>query len=283
MVERLKEAVSKARAARQMVAPAQSGETPPRPIQHDEASQPAAKPVAAPQPSWSSLKEIVLDPKQLRRKRIISHEKSDPAHMSIDLLRTRLIKIFRDNGWSRLAITSPTKGCGKTVISLNLALSLSRQREFRTLLFDCDLRSPNVARSLGLRSHHAMEWFLKGDAAADNFLLRVGDNLALGLNTERVRESAELMQSDQAADKIDSLVGELAPDAVIFDLPPILMCDDTMAFLPNVDCVLLVGAAGETKPAEIEECEAMLSGHANVVGVLLNKARQTSKAHYYSG
>ena len=73
------------------------------------------------------------------------------------------------------------------------------------------------------------------------------------------------------------------PDAVIYDLPPMLVNDDTFGFLPHVDCVLLVAAAGQTNVAEIEECERLLGETTNFLGVLLNKcAAKTSDAYQYS-
>jgi protein-tyrosine kinase len=39
----------------------------------------------------------------------------------------------------------------------------------------------------------------------------------------------------------------MSPDIVIFDLPPMLAADDVLAFLPNVDCVILVAAASKAR------------------------------------
>ncbi len=73
------------------------------------------------------------------------------------------------------------------------------------------------------------------------------------------------------------------PDAVIYDLPPMLVSDDTIGFLPHVDCVLLIAAAGQTKVAEIEECERLLGETTNFLGVLLNKCEaNNSDAYQYS-
>jgi Mrp family chromosome partitioning ATPase len=49
--------------------------------------------------------------------------------------------------------------------------------------------------------------------------------------------------------------------------------DDAMGFLDQVDCVLLVAAAGQTSLREIDVCEQDLSAQTNVLGVVLNKCR----------
>ena len=111
LVERLKKAIDKARAHREQVLagtvpPSVSLEEPPRgPV---EATAPAG-----PSP-WAALEEVTLDAAHLQRRRLVSYQKSDPAHIVFDVLRTRLLKVFKDNGWSRLAVTSPTKGCKRS-------------------------------------------------------------------------------------------------------------------------------------------------------------------------
>lgn len=61
-----------------------------------------------------------------------------------------------------------------------------------------------------------------------------------------------------------------------------LVSDDVMAFLPHVDCVLMVAAAGKTKPKELREAERLLADQTNFLGVMLNKSKEkTSQGYYY--
>ena len=66
-----------------------------------------------------------------------------------DILRTKVQLMMRKNGWTRLAITSPTPGCGKTTMACNLALGMTRQQDMRTVLVECDLRRPSIAECTG--------------------------------------------------------------------------------------------------------------------------------------
>ena len=79
------------------------------------------------------------------------------------------------------------------------------------------------------------------------------------------------------------MIATFAPDIVIYDLPPLLVGDDALAFMRNLDAALLVIAAGETRPYEVEECEAMLSEETNFLGVLLNKVERGAGSDYYYG
>lgn len=270
MVERLKHAIEKARNQR--------GQTEPK------RRVPAR--AAAPEPpragsSWDELRELDIDLEKLRESRVVTHDKSHPAHIAFDLLRTRLLKVFKDNGWRSVAITSPTKGCGKTLVSANLAFSLARQPDLRTVVMDLDLRAPNLARTLRCRNAPQMAWFLSGRDPVESAMQRVGHNLALGLNSERVNNSSEMIQDEKAAAALAMIEERLEPDVIIYDLPPMLVSDDALAFIPYADCVLLIAAAGQTTAHQIEECERQFSGQTNFLGVLLNKAEAPASVDKY--
>lgn len=308
MVERLKIAIEKARFSRSGALA--TGETKPSPASRTSAArapgaaetvtaEAARTPSPAPEPKpetgpvangtapdelpadpWQSLDPIRLDARRLGRNRIITYDKSSPAYVAFDSLRTRLLKVFRDNGWWRMAITSPTKGCGKTTVASNLAFSLARQPEVRSMLIDLDLRQPQIHQLLDQREPAEIERFLLGETAPEDYFRRVGANLALGLNSGRVQNPAELIQSPPAIAALDATWEKFHPHVAIFDMPPMLTCDDVLAFLPNVDCLLLVIGGGETKPSEVEECERLIADHTNFLGILLNKGDKVDTKTY---
>ncbi|MEM9010038.1 MAG: CpsD/CapB family tyrosine-protein kinase [Pseudomonadota bacterium] len=265
MVERIKQAIEKARLAREDGASATSAPQGRRP------SRRAADDL------WQELTQIEPDAAVMQRSRIVTSQKSDPAHIAFDVLRTRLLSTCRDNGWSRIGITSPSPGVGKTVISANLAFSLARRQDCRTVLLDLDLRAPRLASSLGVYDAPQIAWFLEGGTPPERYLNRIGNNLAVGLNAVRVRDSAELMQSAQTHASLAAMRAALAPDIILHDLPPLLVHDDAIGFLPNLDCVILVVAAGETTADSIAECELLLSERTHFLGVVLNKGTPTSQ------
>lgn len=231
---------------------------------------------------WLALPELRLSKDALVRERIISLGRADRAHSAFDALRTRLLTMLRDNGWSRVAITSPSKGCGKTTIATNLAFSLARQPEIRSVLVDLDLRRPQLVNKLGLREDFQIKPFLTGRIPAEAYLRRFGENLAFGFNSSPVQNSAELIQSRLAAQSLSAITAAYQPDILLFDMPPMLSCDDVLGFLPNVDGVLLVIGGGETKPGAVDECEQLIESHSNFLGVILNKGEGLdADAGYY--
>ena len=205
----------------------------------------------------------------------------DPANASFDLLRTRLLQALKARGWSQVAITSPTKGCGKTFVAANLALSLSRRASCRTVLMDLDLRMPSLATVLGVRQPGRIFDFLTGARPIEAHLRRVAPNLAVALNATPVFDSAELIQEPPMARTLAAMRATLRPDVVLYDLPPALACDDVIAFLPQVDGVLLVAGGGITSAEQVRECERLFADHAPLLGVILNKSEDPAIEPYY--
>lgn len=230
---------------------------------------------------WQGLQELKLSPSKLDQQRIVSYKKSNPAHLAFDMLRTNLLNMMRSNGWTRLAITSPTKNCGKSMVVANLALALGHQADLRSIVLDMDMRSPALAKLFDVRERLSIAELLRGRIEPHQLLRRVGTNLAFGLNTEAVVGAAEVIHNERTHQMISGMVNRYKPGIVVYDLPPMLVSDDVSAILPHVDCVLMVAAAGRTTPKEINEAEQMIGSLTNFLGVMLNKSREKTAQNYY--
>jgi protein-tyrosine kinase len=217
----------------------------------------------------------------MARHRIITASRNDVAHTQFDRLRTNVLQLIRQHNWTSIAITSPTAGCGKTLVSLNLALSLANQADCRTLLVDLDLRRPQVANGLGLHQPPVIEEFLRGERDIQETFLRYGDNVAIAANAKPVKYAAELLQSAEVGRVLKTMRQKLKPNVILFDMPPMLANDDVVAFLPNVDSAILVVAAEATTTREADLCEKELAEKTNLLGVVLNKCRFTPDKYGY--
>lgn len=233
---------------------------------------PGADPAAARAALWNSLPEIRLDRGTLERNRILAFSGGSEA-ATFDIMRTKLLQQLRNNNWRRVAITSPTAACGKTTLALNLAFSLARQPDIHSMLMEFDLRRPSISRSLGLSEPRQFSKVLRGDEPAEAHLLRHGRNLLLGPSAQRIGNPAELLQAVETGRVMDAVEARFAPDVMLFDMAPMLVSDDTLAFIDQIDCVLLVAAAGQSSMAEINRCAEDLASRCNFLGVVLNKCR----------
>ena len=228
--------------------------------------------------AWQELPSFAPKPRAMARQRIVSFGGTDGS-AEIDMLRTRVLQQMRIHGWRRLAITSPGRDCGKSTVALNLAFSLSRQSDLRTIVCDMDLKRPALAGILGLKGSRSFARVLQGETSFRAEAVRARPNLAFGVTESRVRNSAELLQGPMIGQALSNLSRNYAPDVMIFDMPAMLSRDDTMAFLGHVDCVLLVAGAGSTSLREVDSCEADLAQQTNVLGVVLNKCRYMDRRH----
>ena len=67
---------------------------------------------------------------------------------------------------------------------------------------------------------------------------------------------------------------------VIFDMPPVLSCDDVLAICSEIDSVLMVVCQGQTDRAALEKSMDLLK-ETNMLGVVLNKSVETQKVDAY--
>lgn len=224
-------------------------------------------------PVWAELPAFEPDPAVLRRNHVVTFDDVDPAANHFDILRTKILRAMRRNGWVSLGITSPTAGCGKTTMTVNIAFSLAQQPEVRTVLVDLDLRRPAIARMIGQKEPGSLAQLLQGQRTIQESFVRYGDNLAIGTNAQGIGNSSELLMQATTAESIAALKRAFLPSVILYDLPPLLQTDDAMAFLPHLDCVLLVAGAEKSRLDEVDKCEKDIAEQTNVLGVALNMCR----------
>ncbi|WP_425097881.1 CpsD/CapB family tyrosine-protein kinase [Tropicibacter sp. S64] len=236
---------------------------------------------------WEQVATFDVNENHLAANRIITATREDPAYTAFDVLRTRLLQALSENGWKRVAITSPTKDCGKTFTAANLAISLSRQENCRTLLLDCDMRRPTLQKVMGRTHPGSMGDMLRGKIDPQDHLLRLGKNsinagrnIAFGFNEVIEPYASELLQDPRTAATLTRIETEMKPDVMLFDLPPALYYDDVIAFRPLFDGVLLVVGGGITTEKEIKEVERRLGEETPLLGMVLNKAENTEISKY---
>lgn len=259
-----------------------------------EADDAAPEDPAAPTPgtgrSWPQLASIPVDAGHLERNLIITATRHDPAHGAFDVLRTRLVQTLAEHGWKRVAVTSPTRDCGKTFTAVNLAISLSRYETHRTILMDMDMRNPSVATVLGVDQPGSMGNFLRGEVGVTKAfkrlgrnVLNIGTNLAVAMNDRVEPYAAELLQAPETADALSRMMDELDPDIVLYDLPPALAFDDVIAFKGQYDGILMIVGGGLTKPDEVHEAMRRIGEDVPLLGVVLNHAEADDALVYSYG
>jgi protein-tyrosine kinase len=226
----------------------------------------------SPSEMWDLLWSSKIDDQAVKRLGLFTDPLTSTVAGHFDLLRARLLLLAAANHWSRIAITSPTPGCGKSFVAANLALSLSRLPACRTLLMDLDLRAPSLASMFGLSEFPPLANFLLGQEPLEGQVCRLGSNLAVALNGQAVPRSYEILQDPAAIATLNDLQKQLQPDVTLFDMPPASESDDVLGMAPHLDAILLVVDGTATSPEDIRRCTMLLDGHIPLAGVVLNKA-----------
>ena len=228
---------------------------------------------------WNDMAHISVNEALLDRNLVITASRTDPAHSVFDVLRTRLVMALADKGWTRVAVTSPTDGCGKTFTAVNLAIALSRYDSCRTVLLDMDMRRPgDMARMLGARAPGSMADFLRGGRAVEAHMLRmgqnllkIGPNLAIGLNDRVESYASEILKHPDTTRVLERMTADLQPDVVLYDMPSVLSHDDVLAFRQHFDAVLLVSGGGVTTPDDLSNVMRLMGEAMPLLGVVLNR------------
>lgn len=231
-------------------------------------------PATLPEP-WERLQTIPLGLgcPQSAQMPLVNLYRSDPAAKAFDVLRTRLLQTLKARGWHRIGVVAPTRGCGASFTAVNLALSIARVPESRTVLLDMNMRDPGLAKALGLPAQGDMRALLRGDASYLDHLMRCSGTLAVGLGAGVARDASEMLQAPVSAEVLDLIQTELNPDLMICDLPAILAYDDLAAFLPRLDGVLLVADGTQTTADQIRRCQQVIGETTPLLGVILNRGR----------
>ena len=299
-MEKIQAAIAKARAARDAQMPEPGTAPGPAPgtvtplaaptgaagasamaVQPDRVADRAADRASGLAAAWIGLREFQPDARHMQRNRILSFAGGRDA-VGFDVMRTKLLQQIRANNWRRVGITSPNAACGKTMTTLNLAFSLARQPDVRTLVAEIDLRRPAMAKTLGLKASHNFAKVLEGTAAFEDNVVRYGTNLAFATNAVAARNPAELLQNPQIGAVLADIEARYDPTVILFDMPPMLVSDDAIGFASQVDCVLLIAAAESTTVPDVDVCERDLAAQTNVLGVVLNKCRYLDRSYGYS-
>ena len=82
---------------------------------------------------------VKTPPSVLENNRVIAGHYNNPQSAVFRMLRTQVLQKMRQNDWQTIAITSPTAGEGKSLVSANLAVAIAMELNQTVLLVDMDL------------------------------------------------------------------------------------------------------------------------------------------------
>jgi len=223
-----------------------------------------------------------LQSETMERNKILPAVQDRRAQTAYKMLRTRVLQRMRANHWRSLIITGAGAGEGKTVTACNLAVSTSNDVNQSVILIDLDLQRPALAKYFGLDVEAGVGDYLTGSASIEDIVYAPEgmERIVIIPNRESLENSSELLASPRMRELLQWIDSQGDNTIAIFDMPPVLACDDVLAFLPYVDAALLVVSEQQTERSALSRTMEML-GDANLLGIALNQSREHHSASAY--
>jgi capsular exopolysaccharide synthesis family protein len=224
---------------------------------------------------FQSLKVVV--PPQSRL--VCVTDKDTLAAEKFRFLGVRLRQLQQKRPLKRVLITSTIPQEGKTMVAANLACTLARRKEYKTLLLEGDLRRPALAQMFGLSKIPGMCEWLQGERGPMTSIYHLeGAGLWLLPAGSSPRNPLELMQSGRLSALMDQLTSWF--DWIVIDSPPMLPLADTSVWMRLADGILLVTRQGTTQKEQLQRGLEAIEP-AKLLGALLNCSATSSHNGYY--
>lgn len=186
------------------------------------------------------------------------------------ILTTNIMSLNKGKPPKTIAITSSIGSEGKTITSLNLAITMANAtRKPRIVLIDADMRKGQLIKYLGVPAHKGLSEYLNGQAELNEVLFNLDiDHLSFISSGTVPSNPAELLASERMRELLVALRAQY--DFVLIDTPPVIPVTDAVIIGSNVEGVVMVMQAGRTQRGMVDRATELLSqAHANIVGHVL--------------
>jgi len=196
-------------------------------------------------------------------------------------LRTKLVQQHAMKPFRTVVVTSANPQEGKTVTTLNIALSFAMVPSFRVAVVDGDLRRSSLGKWVGVTDQPGLCELIEGRCSLEDAILKCEDvPVHVIVSGTSEKEPAELLHSHSLNTTIQNLSDHF--DLVLVDSPPINVVADAHLLASSSDAVLLVARAFATPRKELERAAHELQPF-RVIGTILNGSTKAQLYKRYSG
>ncbi len=184
-----------------------------------------------------------------------------------------------DKKCKKIAITSALPHAGKTITSINLAVTLA-QTDAKVLVIDCDMRRPRIHRYYKLESRVGLSNLLSGMCTLEEAVKPTNrPNLHIIPAGLIPPNPTELIASQAMSNLLDQLSQEY--DYIIFDTPPANVVTDALALATHVDGTVIVVRSAQSKHPEVKKLlDKFEYANAHILGFVLNGVSSGIKRRY---
>ncbi len=198
---------------------------------------------------------------------------------SYKVLRTAILLSSAVTPPKNILMTSAAPGEGKTVTSVNLAMTIA-QAAHSVLLVDSDLRKPRVHKIFGLDNSKGLSTYLAGASDMDIICKCTVPNISIIPSGPVPPNPSELLSSGRMYDLIRSLNERF--DIIIWDAAPLLTVTDSLVLSKILDGTIIVAKAGLTTYESVSRALKSLNDiEAHFLGVVINGLDVNKHEYYY--
>lgn len=211
-------------------------------------------------------------------KKILCQNSPFAVKEAYNAIRTNLLFTQQGEKCPIFVVTSPTANNGKTINSINLAVSFAQMGK-RTLLIDADMRNPTIHRMFSISVKNGLSEILAG--LTDNISVSKTDveNLSVLTAGKIPPNPAELLSSARM-DKLLEFVKEHY-DCVFIDTPPINLVTDSTIFAQKVTGFIVIVKTDTTNTHDVKTTVTNIEQiDGNILGFILNDVNSEKKKYY---
>jgi protein-tyrosine kinase len=181
-----------------------------------------------------------------------------------------------------IMVASAVPGEGKTFTSINLALSLSIEKDVHVLLIDADVAKPHISEVLGATENPGLLDALRDRSLNVEQMILGTDvhNLSFLPAGKPSAEATELLASARMEQLADELTQRDRQRIVVVDSPPLLYTTESRALIQMAGQVVVVVRAESTAQPVVLDALKLLEGHPSV-SLVLNQSLYTNTSDYY--
>jgi protein-tyrosine kinase len=173
-------------------------------------------------------------------------------------------------------IASSVSSEGKTLTSVNLALTLSESYHRRVLLVDGDLRRPWLHEVFQVSNVGGLNDTLTSPDPKIA-ILQVSNTLSVLTAGRAASDPMRVLSSERMGRVLHDVRARF--DWVLLDTPPITLLSDASLLASKADVVILVVEAGKTR-FEIVQSAVEAIGRDRIVGIVLNRVQRGPSSVY---
>jgi exopolysaccharide/PEP-CTERM locus tyrosine autokinase len=250
-------------------------------------SRPTAQPVVA---SENDVKKVSAKQSRVIATRIenpylvTANDQGSPASEQYRKLKSLIVKLSQAGDFEKtLMVTSPVAGEGKTITSLNLAITMAQEFDHTVLLVEADIRKPSVLNYLGLKAQWGLTDCVLDGIDLKEVIIKTGiGSLSVLPAGRRVDNPVELFSSNRMQALFAEMKSRYNDRYVIVDTTPLLPFAEPSYIANMTGAVVLVVREGVTTTDKLKRSLEMLKNH-NLLGVISNCVSRVNTLQGYYG